>query len=145
MLLCVSHNEVSWVFALKRVLKLLKMENFFLLTNVEYSQRGWKFLFIMPNNEKKKVSGTLEVSFDFSNVKIVSINIARLSNLLMSKRTFNYCIHFFKKCFTFMKSHSMLIQDGYVLVLFPMSLDHQHSKQAERTSNDKVSVIISFK
>lgn len=50
----------------------------------------------MPNNEKKKVTGTLEVSFDFSNVKIVSINIARLSNLLMSKHTFNYCIHFLK-------------------------------------------------
>lgn len=50
----------------------------------------------MPNNEKKKVAGTLEVSFDFSNVKIVSINIVKLSNLFMSKSTFNYCIHFLK-------------------------------------------------
>lgn len=38
----------------------------------------------MPNDEKKKVAGPLEISFDFSNVKIVSIKIAELSKLFMS-------------------------------------------------------------
>lgn len=46
------------------------------------------------HNCEKKVAGTLGVSFDLSNVKIVSINIAELSDLFMSKSAFNYCIHF---------------------------------------------------
>lgn len=37
-----------------------------------------------------------------------------------------------------MKSHSLLIQNEYVLVLFPLSHAGQHLKQTERTPNDKI-------
>lgn len=127
--------KLVWVIALKRALKLLETKNFFLLTNVGYVLRELENSYSLCLTVKKKLLVHWVLSFDLSNVKIMSINIAELSDLFMSKSTFNYCIHFWK---------SVLHSWNHIPCSFKMDMflffflwfDHQHSKQAERTSND---------